>query len=98
MLDTDYFGKVQQVLWTDILEKLGYTPRKKRWGGLVMNCIFHKDKSPSLVFSDQKAVCRCFGCNKVCGDQFSFVTSFYSGNQRRAVAFFRKHFGIEPNK
>jgi len=66
---------------TDIARKYGINVK-----GKIALCPFHADKNPSLTFSDEKNVFRCFGCN-VKGDILTFVKmmeELKDGNKRRS--------------
>ncbi len=52
---------------TEVAEKYGLKVKRSK-----AVCPFHKDKDPSLSFSNQKGVFNCFGCG-VKGDIITFI-------------------------
>lgn len=96
MPDKKYYENVSNIPWEQILKKLGYTSKKKENGRYLLNCLFHKDLSASLVIYEKTLSYHCYGCG--CGgDKFNFVERFFKRNSKRAKAFFKKHFRIDAS-
>ena len=57
-------------------------------------CLFHKEKTPSFVVSEQKQIFTCFGCGKS-GDVIKFIQEYYNLNFPEAVRRLAAQYGIE---
>lgn len=90
----EYYQTVSNIPWEQILKKLGYTSKKKDNGRHLLNCLFHKELSASLVLYEPTLSYHCYGCG-INGDKFDFVARFLGGNSKRARAFLKKHFKID---
>jgi len=94
-LSLQYYIDVRAIHWVDVLNRLGYHP-KKRGKALVIRCVFHKETTASLtLYRGGRFVCH--GCGKD-GDVFDFVLYRMGGDSRKAIRFIAKKFGIIPNK
>jgi hypothetical protein len=94
-----YFIDVEwEIEWSQVLSKLGIRFQKTNRGiGIyVAKCIFHEEKTPSLVFTN-KNFYQCFGCG-VSGDMTMFIsyvlTGRTSGDISRTYRWLKKHFDI----
>ncbi|MCK9378552.1 MAG: CHC2 zinc finger domain-containing protein [Candidatus Moranbacteria bacterium] len=87
-----------EIGWDQILSKLGIKFKRTHRGiGIyVAKCIFHKEKTPSLVFTNQGTY-YCFGCGDG-GDMFMFIsyalTGHRFGNAQKTCRWLKKCFGI----
>lgn len=97
-LSQNYFEKVREVGWGAILKKLGLTAKPVGCGRVSkMRCVFHKEKHASLYFLRAKNIYFCFGCGES-GTNLLFVQKYRRYSNRQTVSFFKRHFGIKPEK
>lgn len=54
---------------------LYHSTDKQRGNDVFINCVFHRDADPSLVFNEEKRVFHCLGCNAK-GNYVSFVHQY----------------------
>jgi DNA primase len=93
----DYFFRISsEVSWLTLLKILGITPIKKG-GNFIVKCVFHKEKTPSLFFLEEKGIYKCFGCGQG-GSKFDFVKKYRELTHYQTIKFFRRHFDIQPGK
>ena len=85
-----------KVDWPEILFKLGIRFRrtKKGIGIYEARCIFHKEKTPSLIFTSQGWF-HCFGCG-YSGDMFDLVRyHLFGGDRVKTCRWLKKCFDID---
>lgn len=63
----------------------------------MIQCIFHEDKTPSMLVDVQKARAYCFGCNKG-GDIFTLAMEIYNETFPEAKARLAQMAGLTPHK
>lgn len=92
----EYFQKIRDIPWDEILAKFGWRVHKGKHGldYTRMKCVFHREKHASLVFRNS-GYYHCCGCGQG-GDVFDFIRKILRNNSGRTYRFFKKEFGIEP--
>lgn len=94
-----YFLFLQKsVGWDQILSKLGvkFKPTKRGAGTHIAKCVFHKEETPSLIFTSNGRF-RCYGCGQN-GDKFKFISlvlTHESRNKQKTCRWLKKCFGID---
>lgn len=100
-----YYEKIRgKIRWDEILSKLGIrfkgTVKLGQSGFGLGNykclCIFHKEKTASLVFFENSGRFHCFGCGES-GDIFDFISLYISGgrnNLSKTCRWLKKCFDI----
>ncbi len=80
MLHSVDFAKArEQILqdwgWDEIVKRFGLTHKRRSTGTIIIRCLFHVEKTPSLVLSKKSGRFKCYGCGKG-GDPFEFLLLF----------------------
>lgn len=57
------------------------------------NCVFHKEKTPSMSFSQSKQIFKCFGCGEG-GDCISLVSKILNINAYESAKLLNETFGL----
>jgi len=87
--------------WSQVLHKLGIRFWLTKRGGsrYRSKCVFHQEKTPSLLFNPFHGTYHCFGCGES-GDIFTFVAKVLNGDAygknkvARTCRWFKKCFDI----
>ena len=101
----EYFNKVNELRWDEILHKLGLTipvPKGSYMQSRYMKCMLHKPhrgkKSPLCLVGEvlHDPIWYCFSCHEG-GTKFHFVSSILTRNLcafKETARWFEKKFGI----
>jgi DNA primase len=96
-----YYEEVKNTIyWVDILSKLGIKFKRTGYlggGNFKCLCIFHKEKTASLIFLRNSGRFHCFGCGES-GDMFHFISRYLTGNKHsfpRVCRWLKKCFNID---
>lgn len=90
---SDPFTEIQQRV--DLVDLVAQYLELKRSGRSFMaRCPFHSEKTPSFTISREKGLWYCFGCHKG-GNTFQFVKEIENLDDREALEFFSRRYGIK---
>jgi DNA primase len=88
-------------VWEEIKSKLSveevisdYVSVKSKGTNFTCVCPFHREKTPSLIISNEKQIWHCFGCGAG-GDIFTFVQNIENLNQQEALQKLAKKAGVK---
>lgn len=71
-----------------------YAPLKKAGRLYKTNCLFHAERTPSMIVDPERQTFKCFGCNEG-GDIFNFAMKFHGWTFTEALAELGKLAGVE---
>ena len=85
----------KKLSWANVLTTLGIEAKPKPNSALISLCVFHREKSPSLVFyappRDHRYI--CYGCG-LDGDIVMFLVHFHGLDTIEKLESFVEEFGV----
>jgi len=86
-----YFVNYKQILLLDILQELNIAVPDYKQGKFKISCVFHQEKTPSLLINIKSNTFYCFGCNRH-GNNLQFVMDFLNLDFNEALQWLSERF------
>lgn len=68
-------GELLPAPWSEVLTRLGIRHRQYRSGRVAALCVFHRERTPSLMFWPESGRFHCHGCQHN-GDLIDFLVDY----------------------